>query len=61
VSGVRRRGARSRRPDEDFRFEAGDVVVLLGRPESLLLAEHRLLKRDRTRSAQVLSGLDKKA
>ncbi len=59
VSGVRRRGARSRRPDEDFRFEAGDVVVLLGRPESLLLAEHRLLKRDRTRSTQVLSALDK--
>ena len=51
VSGVRRRGARSQRPDQEFRFEAGDVVVLLGRPESLLLAEHRLLKRDRTRSS----------
>jgi CPA2 family monovalent cation:H+ antiporter-2 len=50
VTGVRRRGARSQRPDQEFRFEAGDVVVLLGRPESLLLAEHRLLKRDRTRS-----------
>jgi CPA2 family monovalent cation:H+ antiporter-2 len=59
VSGVRRRGARSQRPGEDFRFEAGDVVVLLGRPESLLLAEHRLLKRDRTRSAPVISELDK--
>jgi CPA2 family monovalent cation:H+ antiporter-2 len=47
VTGVRRRGARSRRPDEGFRFEAGDVVVLLGKPESVLLAEQRLLKRER--------------
>jgi monovalent cation:H+ antiporter-2, CPA2 family len=45
VTGVRRRGVRSQRPDEDWRFEAGDVVVLLGRPESLDLAERRLLKR----------------
>ena len=45
VTGVRRRGARSLRPDTTWRFEAGDVVVLLGKPESLLLAEKRLLKR----------------
>ena len=45
VTGVRRRGARSLRPDNNWKFEAGDVVVLLGKPESLLLAEKRLLKR----------------
>jgi CPA2 family monovalent cation:H+ antiporter-2 len=45
VTGVRRRGVRSRRPDDDWRFEAGDAVVLLGRPESLLVAERRLLER----------------
>jgi CPA2 family monovalent cation:H+ antiporter-2 len=45
VTGVRRRGARSLRPDDTWRFETGDVVVLLGKPESLLLAEKRLLKR----------------
>ena len=45
VTGVRRRGARSQRPGPDWVFEAGDVVVLLGRPENLALAEQRLLKR----------------
>jgi CPA2 family monovalent cation:H+ antiporter-2 len=45
VTGVRRRGARSQRPDPGWSFEAGDAVVLLGRPESLVLAEQRLLKR----------------
>jgi CPA2 family monovalent cation:H+ antiporter-2 len=45
VTGVRRRGMRSQRPDKDWCFEAGDVVVLLGRPERLVLAEQRLLKR----------------
>jgi CPA2 family monovalent cation:H+ antiporter-2 len=44
VTGVRRKGARSRRPDVDWRFEPGDVVVLLGRPENLALAEQRLLE-----------------
>ena len=39
VTGVRRRGARSQRPGPDWVFEAGDVVVLLGRPENLALAE----------------------
>ena len=45
VTGVRRRGVRSQRPDGNWLFEAGDVVVLLGKPEGLLLAEKRLLKR----------------
>ena len=44
VTGVRRRGMRSQRPDADWRFEAGDVVVLLGLPENLALAERRLLQ-----------------
>ena len=43
VTGVRRRGARSVVPEPDYRFEAGDIVVLLGVPESLALAERRLL------------------
>jgi len=44
VTGVRRRGMRSQRPGTDWRFEGGDVVVLLGLPENLALAERRLLK-----------------
>jgi len=44
VTGVRRKGARWRRPGEDWVFEAGDVVVLLGRPENLPVAERRLLE-----------------
>jgi CPA2 family monovalent cation:H+ antiporter-2 len=45
VTGVRRRGVSTRRrPPPDWRFEAGDVVVLLGRPEALSLAERRLLR-----------------
>jgi CPA2 family monovalent cation:H+ antiporter-2 len=44
VTGVRRKGARSERPDTNWRFEAGDVVVLLGRPENLAVAEERLLR-----------------
>ena len=44
VTGVRRKGARSQRPGPDWVFEPGDVVVLLGRPENLALAEQRLLK-----------------
>jgi CPA2 family monovalent cation:H+ antiporter-2 len=44
VTGVRRRGARSRRPAPDWQFETGDIVVLLGRPESLLDAEQVLLR-----------------
>jgi K+:H+ antiporter len=44
VTGVRRRGARSERPGGDWQFEAGDVVVLLGRPGDLDRAESRLLR-----------------
>jgi CPA2 family monovalent cation:H+ antiporter-2 len=44
VSGVRRRGSRSTRPTPDWRFESGDVVVVLGRPENLAIAEARLLE-----------------
>jgi CPA2 family monovalent cation:H+ antiporter-2 len=44
VTGVRRRGARAQRPGPDWVFEPGDVVVLLGRPGNLALAEQRLLK-----------------
>ena len=44
VTGVRRRGARSLRPDSAWTFEAGDTVVLLGDPESLAVAEARLLE-----------------
>jgi CPA2 family monovalent cation:H+ antiporter-2 len=44
VTGVRRKGARAQRPGPEWVFEAGDVVVLLGRPANLSLAEQRLLK-----------------
>jgi CPA2 family monovalent cation:H+ antiporter-2 len=46
VTGVRRRGARSIAPGSDWRFEAGDAVVLLGRPSELARAEKRLLEGD---------------
>ena len=44
ITGVRRRGTRPAVPQADYRFEAGDVVVLLGRPEGLAFAERRLLQ-----------------
>ena len=44
VSAVRRRDQRMSEPDNDTRFEAGDVVVLLGDPEQLAAAEIRLLQ-----------------
>ncbi|MBK7792127.1 MAG: cation:proton antiporter [Betaproteobacteria bacterium] len=44
VTGVRRRGLRSQRPEADWRFEGGDVVVLLGLPENLASAERLLLQ-----------------
>jgi Trk K+ transport system NAD-binding subunit len=44
ITGVRRRGARSERPQPEYRFEAGDVLVLLGRPADLMLAEKTLLR-----------------
>src|SRR2546427_4184102 len=44
VTGVRRRGMRTTLPASDYRLAAGDVVVLLGRPENLTVAERRLLR-----------------
>jgi len=44
ITGVRRRGARSILPALDWTFEAGDAVVLLGRPDRLAAAEQRLLQ-----------------
>ena len=44
VTGVRPRGMRTTLPAPDYRFAAGDVVVLLGRPENLTVAERRLLR-----------------
>jgi CPA2 family monovalent cation:H+ antiporter-2 len=44
VTGVRRRGERSAVPEPDLRFEPGDVVVLLGRPGNLAVAERRLMR-----------------
>jgi monovalent cation:H+ antiporter-2, CPA2 family len=44
VTGVRRHGVRFAVPRPGDRFEADDVVVLLGKPENLALAEERLLR-----------------
>ena len=44
VTGVRRRGMRSQKPADDWRFDAGDAVVLLGRPSAIATAEQRLLR-----------------
>ena len=44
VTSIRRRDIMSLDPREDTCFEAGDVVVLLGAPGALALAEGRLLK-----------------
>jgi CPA2 family monovalent cation:H+ antiporter-2 len=44
VSAVRRRNIRAIEPSADLCFQAGDVVVLLGRPDGLAVAEERLLK-----------------
>ena len=43
VTGVRRRATRSQTPGPDWTFEAGDAVVLLGKPAPLAAAESRLL------------------
>jgi CPA2 family monovalent cation:H+ antiporter-2 len=43
VTAVRRKGVPSSAPSPDWRFEAGDVVVLLGRPKELAIAEARLI------------------
>ena len=44
VNAVRRRGMRGAQPSEEMQLLAGDVLVLLGLPESLQLAEERLHK-----------------
>ena len=44
VTGVRPRGMRTTLPAPDYRLAPGDVVVLLGRPENLTVAERRLLQ-----------------
>jgi len=44
VSVIRRRGIRAVSPSPEARFEAGDVVVLLGVPDGLAAGEGRLLK-----------------
>jgi CPA2 family monovalent cation:H+ antiporter-2 len=44
VTAVRRRGIRADEPGPETHFEAGDVLVLLGRPDALDAAEARLLQ-----------------
>ncbi len=44
VSAVRRRNIRALEPSDELRFQEGDVVVLLGRPNGLAVIEERLLK-----------------
>lgn len=44
VTAVRRRNIRALEPSAETRFEAGDVVVLLGGAEALAVVETRLLK-----------------
>ncbi len=44
VTRVRRRGIRVGEPGAETRFEAGDVVVVFGEPDSLAAAEIRLLQ-----------------
>lgn len=43
VTGVRRKGLPAQQPGPEWRFDSGDVVVLLGRPKELAIAEARLL------------------
>jgi CPA2 family monovalent cation:H+ antiporter-2 len=44
INAIRRRGIRAEDPAPETRFEAGDIVVLLGRPDALDAAEARLLQ-----------------
>lgn len=44
VTGLRRKGQRIATPDVELLLDAGDVLILLGRPENLALAEQRLLQ-----------------
>ncbi len=45
VTSVRRRGARAAAPAPDYRFEAGDVLVLLGKPGDLVVRRAALAAR----------------
>ena len=45
VSAIRRRGIRAVEPAPETRLEEGDVVVLLGAPEAVTVAEERLLQK----------------
>lgn len=45
VSAIRRRGIRAVEPAPETRLEIGDVVVVLGDPEAVTAAEHRLLQK----------------
>jgi len=45
VSAIRRRGIRAIEPAPETRLEAGDIVVVLGDPESVAAAEQRLLQK----------------
>ena len=44
VSAIRRRGIKAIEPAQDTQIKVGDVVVLLGLPAGLAVAEERLLK-----------------
>jgi CPA2 family monovalent cation:H+ antiporter-2 len=44
VTAIRRRGIRADDPAPETRIEAGDVVILLGRPDAIEAAESRLLQ-----------------
>ena len=44
VSAIRRRGIKAVEPAPETRLEEGDVVVVLGRPEEIAVAEERLLR-----------------
>jgi CPA2 family monovalent cation:H+ antiporter-2 len=44
IAGIRRHGATSVHPGEDWTFEPGDIVVLLGESQALGRAEERLLR-----------------
>lgn len=44
VSAIRRRGIRALEPAAETRLEEGDVLVLLGQPEAVAVAEERLLR-----------------
>jgi CPA2 family monovalent cation:H+ antiporter-2 len=44
VTALRRRGIRADEPGPETRFMAGDIVVLLGRPDAVEAAETRLLQ-----------------